>query len=69
MNMSNLADRLKAVRYAKYDPHAYCMCIIGYLGAMLEMNKISSTEYIRLTDLSENAYLYRYGELNAIKPM
>jgi methylaspartate ammonia-lyase len=69
MNMNNLADRFKAIRYATYDPHAHRMCIIGYLGAMLELNKISSTEYIRLTDLSENAYLYRYGELNAIKPM
>jgi hypothetical protein len=55
MNMNNLLQRLRMVRNAEFNPHAQRMCLIGYIGAMLELEKITWEEYSRITDLADNA--------------
>jgi len=52
MDMESLKHRLSMVRNAEFNAHAQRMCVIGYIGAMLEMNKITWPEYDRITTLA-----------------
>ncbi len=63
MKLSNLLARIELVRNADHDPHGPRMAVIGYLGAMLEMDHISVTEYLLAGKLADNAYSCRTEEL------
>lgn len=63
MNMNNLLHRLYMVRNAEFSPHHQRMCVLGYLGAMLEVDKIEWDEYLRLAFLADNACKYREMDL------
>lgn len=64
MNMKNLLARLYRVRNAPADPHAQRMCVLGYLGAMNEMNAINGRQYMIASDIADNACAYRRKELD-----
>lgn len=64
MDMESLKHRLSMVRNAEFNAHAQRMCVIGYIGAMLEMDKITWPEYDRITTLASNACEYRKKELD-----
>jgi hypothetical protein len=67
MNIESLLKRLWLVRNAEFNAHAQRMCVLGYLGAMLEMEKITYDEYNKILDLANNACQNRRMETcNAI---
>jgi hypothetical protein len=63
MKLSNLLERLDLVRSAEREPHGLRMAVLGYLGAMLELEHINVTEYLLASKLADNAYSCRTEEL------
>jgi len=64
MDMDSLKHRLHMVRNAEFNAHAQRMCVVGYIGAMLEMSMITWTEYQRISAMADNACAYRRKELS-----
>jgi len=63
MNTDKILARLQMVRNAEFDAHAQRMCVLGYLGALHEMNIITGRQYLIIADLADNACAYRRKEL------
>lgn len=67
MNTDKIRARLQIVRNAEFDAHAQRMCVLGYIGALHELDIITGREYLIIAEIADNACAYRRKELqNAI---
>jgi len=64
MDTDKILARLQMVRNAEFDAHAQRMCVLGYVGALHELDIITGREYLIIADLADNACAYRRKELN-----